>query len=241
MNPADKRLSELLDKWLTSLELHLKYSSLDDAAYRKVQPWPAHERPSRWIVEMALQKVKMLQEQLESRIGMGDAKFAEALELMGFLTNLVGSQHIRRFIPLAEPQSENAAQASQTTAPSPEQTATVVTPAAIMLAPFDTGQTTKTKRALKENTGTREMPKPKIPAAKPAAKESKSGATHRTRALAKGAIDREKQVLDDAKRLLKWGRQWHELPELISRMADRPSVADVRRLLRENKSTLNPG
>ena len=32
---------------------------------------------------------------------MGDSKFAEALELMAFLANLVGIQNIQRFIPLA--------------------------------------------------------------------------------------------------------------------------------------------
>ena len=31
----------------------------------------------------------------------GDAKFAESLELMSFLTSLLGSEHIERFIPLA--------------------------------------------------------------------------------------------------------------------------------------------
>ena len=40
MTPADKRMTELLDKWLTSLELHLKYADLPDADYFAVQPWP---------------------------------------------------------------------------------------------------------------------------------------------------------------------------------------------------------
>ena len=106
MNPADKRLSELIDKWLTSLELHLKYSALDEGSYWKVQPWVKHDRPSRWIIELARQKALQLKEQVDARIAMGDAKFSDALELMGFLTNLVGSQHIARFIPLAEPQNE---------------------------------------------------------------------------------------------------------------------------------------
>ena len=35
-----------------------------------------------------------------------DAGFSDALELMTFLANLVGSQHIERFIPLADTQSE---------------------------------------------------------------------------------------------------------------------------------------
>ncbi len=32
-------------------------------------------------------------------------------------------------------------------------------------------------------------------------------------------------VVKDAARLLSWGRDWHELPEAIARIADRPSVA----------------
>jgi len=34
--PADQRLLELLEKWLKSLELHAKYSSLDDDSYWKI-------------------------------------------------------------------------------------------------------------------------------------------------------------------------------------------------------------
>src|ERR1700732_2005337 len=33
--PADQRLLELLEKWLSSLELHAKYSSLDDDSYSR--------------------------------------------------------------------------------------------------------------------------------------------------------------------------------------------------------------
>ena len=54
--PADQRLLDLLDKWLLSLELHLKYSSLDEESYSQVQPWPEHQRPSRWIIDLAKQK-----------------------------------------------------------------------------------------------------------------------------------------------------------------------------------------
>ena len=106
--PADQRLLELLEKWLTSLELHAKYASLDDESYSKVQPWPEHQRPSRWIVDLARQKAITLRNSLEERIKMGDAKFSDSLELMTFLANLVGSEHIERFIPLADPTTERA-------------------------------------------------------------------------------------------------------------------------------------
>ncbi len=101
--PADQRLLELLEKWLKSLELHLRYSSLDSDSYLQVQPWPEHQRPSRWIIELAMQKAQALRAQVEERIKMGDAKFSDSLELMTFLANLLGSEHIERFIPLADP------------------------------------------------------------------------------------------------------------------------------------------
>src|SRR6202042_2708923 len=104
--PADQRLLELLEKWLKSLELHAKYSSLDDDSYWKIQPWVEHQRPSRWIIDLAMQKSVALRTQVEERVKMGDAKFSDSLELMTFLANLVGSEHIERFTPLAEARNE---------------------------------------------------------------------------------------------------------------------------------------
>jgi hypothetical protein len=45
-------------------------------------------------------------------------------------------------------------------------------------------------------------------------------------------------VVADAIRLLGWGREWHELPDLIARMADRPPSAEIRRILRDHKSAI---
>src|ERR1700734_3084012 len=104
--PADQRLLELLGKWLKSLELHAKYSSLHDDSYWKIQPWVEHQRPSRWIIDLAMQKSVALRTQIEERVKMGDAKFSDSLELMTFLANLVGSEHIERFIPLAAADTE---------------------------------------------------------------------------------------------------------------------------------------
>src|SRR5688572_4540403 len=107
MTPADRRISDLIDKWLKSIDLHLHYVELSDAAYARAQPWPKHDRPTRWVLEVARQKTLELKQHCETRQAMGDSKFAESLELMSFLANLVGIQHISRFIPLADPsQSE---------------------------------------------------------------------------------------------------------------------------------------
>lgn len=107
MTPAEKRIKELLDRWLTSIELHLQYVDLSDEAYAEIQAWPKHDRPTRWVLELAKQKANDLKVAIDSRQQMGDSKFADSLELMSFLANLVGAQHVERFVPLAEPQAES--------------------------------------------------------------------------------------------------------------------------------------
>lgn len=109
MTPAEQRVRELVDKWLKSLELHLKYASLDDEAYWRVQPWVPHQRPARWILELAHARASDLSHQLQARGAAGDTGFADAVELMAFLANLVGAQPLERFVPLADPARENAA------------------------------------------------------------------------------------------------------------------------------------
>src|SRR5512146_881338 len=101
MGAADDRVSELLDRWLASVELHARYLALDDAAYAKVQDWPRHQRPTRWIIDLARSRCLELKRQLGERGSRGDSSFADALELMAFLTSLLGSEHVERFIPLA--------------------------------------------------------------------------------------------------------------------------------------------
>ena len=103
MDSADTRLEALLDRWLASVELHARYLALDDQAYAKVQRWPAHARPTKWVVDLARTRVLELKKLLAEHQAAGDAGFAEALELMGLLTNLLGSEHVERFIPLAQP------------------------------------------------------------------------------------------------------------------------------------------
>jgi len=103
VDSADTRLEALLDRWLASVELHARYLALDDKAYAKVQRWPAHARPTKWVVDLARTRVLELKKLLAERQAAGDAGFAEALELMGLLTNLLGSEHVERFIPLAQP------------------------------------------------------------------------------------------------------------------------------------------
>ena len=46
------------------------------------------------------------------------------------------------------------------------------------------------------------------------------------------------QVIADAARLVQWGRKWYELAELIARMAGRPPLPEVRRILKDNKTAI---
>jgi hypothetical protein len=238
---ADQRLLELLEKWLGSLDRHLQYASLDDAAYGQVQDWVEHQRPTRWIIDLARQRTLALKAMLEERIAAGDAGFGDALELSIFLANLVGSQHIERFIPLAEPEPAGAApppaarpsRAADSTESST--TATREMPKVLAARPRDEARAGSKPPAVKPSARGSAKPsasKPSAPrpsAPKPPAPAAAPGAAPGTP---------EAQVLADAARLIQWGRKWYELPELIARMADRPALAEVRRILTDHKALL---
>lgn len=223
MTPADKRVLETIDKWLESLEMHLKYAQLDDAAYRQIQDWPKHDRPTRWILDLARQRTMQLKAQCEARIAAKDEQFTEALELMSFLANLLGSQHLQRFIPVADPAKENQAAATESTVEQPA-------------------------LASRDNDSTREMPRPQL-ATKPGPSSGAASKADKPKprpeagvksqpSAAKNTDTAQAVVVADAVRLLKWGRKWHELAELIARMAERPPVAEVRRILRERRDEI---
>lgn len=135
MSAADERIAELLDRWLASVELHARYLKLDDAGYARAQDWPKHQRPTKWVVELAHSRLLELKRQLADRQARGDSGFADALELMSFLTTLLGSEHVERFIPLAKhkpakgataaPAKPAAARAPRKPAPTVETTAEV--------------------------------------------------------------------------------------------------------------------
>jgi hypothetical protein len=259
MTPADRRVTELIDKWLSSIDLHLKYVELSDPAYARVQAWPKHDRPTRWVLEVARQKILELKAQCETRQAMGDGKFSESLELMVFLANLVGIQHIQRFVPLADPsrtepvssttatvevvQPPRAAPAQKprpsgddTTREMPRIKATVPAPA--RAAPVPARPTPAPARAA--------PPQPASAAAKrtdgaKAPARAAPAAPARPAPAAKGvgaSADLRGKIIADAIRLLKWGKSWHELAELIERIAERPSAAEIRKVLRTNRAEI---
>ena len=245
--PADQRLLELLDKWLKSLELHARYCSLDDDSYWKIQPWVEHQRPSRWIIDLAMQKTVALRNHVQERVKRDDAKYSDSLELMIFLANLVGSEHIERFIPVADPQNERSLGPDRTddaARPSPDAaTGTREMPkflaAKRMPQPAGTPQVARTERKLAKPAAKQ----PARPGASKAASPSRAAATGKAAPTAPsdhGLSDVARaQVVADAARLVQWGRKWYELPELIARMAGRPTLLEVRRILKENKSAID--
>jgi hypothetical protein len=231
-SPADKRLLELLDKWLTSLDLHCKYSSLDDDSYWKIQPWIEHQRPNRWILDLAKQKAVALKAQVEERIKSGDAQFSDSLELMIFLANLVGAEHIQRFIPMAETQNERQLTAAEGS-PGSDITGTREMPKFVPDTQPTANSIANSQIARVERKAS---PGPKASAksagkspGKPSAANTDTGADLAAR----------EQVVADAVRLVQWGRKWFELPELVARMAGRPPLAEVRRILKENKPAID--
>jgi type IV secretory pathway VirB10-like protein len=245
MTPADRRITELIDKWLASIDLHLKYVELDDAAYARVQAWPKHDRPTRWVLEVARQKILELKAQCETRQAMGDGKFSDALELMAFLANLVGIQHIQRFVPLADPSRTEPV--SSTTA-----TVEVVQPprAAPPAKQRPSGDdTTREMPRIKATvpalphptppTRAAPTPAPTRPVAAPTPPPAKrADAAKAAKNVAQPSADVRGKIIADAIRLLKWGKSWHELAELIERIAERPPAAEIRKVLRANRSEI---
>jgi hypothetical protein len=220
MSTADTRIDELLGRWLASVELHASYLELDDTAYAKLQDWPRHQRPTRWILELARTRLDELRRQVSDHEAKGDTTFAEALELMSFLTTLLGFEHVERFIPQAGPTSRD---------PPPEAVAPTV----------------ETRRPAVEPTVIRAR------TAKPAAEPAKPSVDHRKPPAAQAkpakAPRPEKAprpdrtattVIADAARLLSWGREWPQLANLISRLADRPPEQEVWTILRTHRAAI---
>jgi hypothetical protein len=247
---------------------------------------------------------------VQERIKQGDSKFSDALELMTFLANLIGSEHIERFIPLADPENEQdlkgaaspppaasppaaappraapPPQSARTPPPAPAPRAAAPAPpnpspqaagsrparptagaraapvAASATAPAtdSTGATATREmprppiKAASDVTGTREMPEFVPPKRRAAPVGTQQVArTERRAAQAKPALRpgakqpaklvgsedaAREQVIADAARLVQWGRKWYELAELIARMADRPPLSEVRKILKDHKAAI---
>jgi hypothetical protein len=277
---ATGQLESLLERWQTSLDLHARYASLDEERYWHVQPWPKHERPQRWIIQLASKRILALKRIVQQRQAEGDRAFIEGIEIMGFLATLVGITSVERFIPLATHETERrdvlaarpeqpATRASQAKPPPLSKTIPGAEPVRSR-APSaardreSTSRTAENRKAVESQsrTGehrrtaetTRQMPQLpnskvyrmlaaqragvplKEPAAPPPKRETRRDpnrpATIKPKKAAATITAEEHVVIADAVRLLGWGRQWHELADMIARLAERPAPAEIRRVLK---------
>ena len=261
------QLEALLERWQTSLDLHAKYAALDEALYWHVQPWPKHERPQRWIIQLARKRILALKRIVVQRQAEGDRAFIEGIETMSFLATLVGLTSVERFIPLATHETERRdvltakpeSLAAKTTADSSRSR---TPPTAREREP--TSRTAENRRVVEQREHvqhkrtaetTRQMPalpnskvyrmlaaqragvplkEPAAPAApkREARRDGTRPATVKPKKAPSTVTQSEHVVIADAVRLLGWGKQWHELAEMIARLAERPSPSEIRRILR---------
>jgi hypothetical protein len=246
MTAADKRIEDLLARWHASLDLHARYVQLDDAAYALAERWPSHQRPTAWVIELTRKRLRELRDQLVRRQAAGDAAFAEALELMSFLTGLLDSEHIERFIPLATGQPVDTAASATVQQPrlraakprastahtgTHRQAATPKPVATHKPAPAQRVAATATPKAAASTPATRARRDPPPTQPMPAAPAAADAGTPSPDA-------RTRQVIADAVRMLEWGREWPALAGLIARMADRPGENDVWKILRAHRGEI---
>jgi hypothetical protein len=207
------QLLALLDRWQTSLDLHARYSALDDARYWHVQPWPRHERPQRWIIQLARKRILALRRMVVQREAEGDRAFIEGIETMGFLATMFGLSSMERFIPLASPETERRD---------------------VLAAPR---QQSPARVAARERDSVR--PTPVLPPKRELRREPARPVAARPKKIPSTITQTEHLVIADAVRLLGWGKQWHELAELIARLAERPSPSEIRRILRTYRQQID--
>lgn len=263
-----EQLESLLARWQTSLDLHAKYAALDDGRYWHVQPWPKHERPQRWIIQLARKRILALQRLVAQRQAEGDRAFIEGIEIMSFLATLVGLTSVERFIPLATPETERrdvltAKPAPAATSPRPkekekekekESTARTVESKKLTESASKTGEHRRAADATRQMP---QLPNSKVyrmlaaqragvplDEEKPPKREvkrdpSRPATIKPKKAPPAGVTQAEHVVIADAVRLLGWGRQWHELADMIGRMSERPAPSEIRRILRTYRSQID--
>ncbi|HEU4590654.1 MAG TPA: hypothetical protein VFS13_07075 [Steroidobacteraceae bacterium] len=241
--PGEKpgQLEALLDRWQTSLDLHARYAALDDARYWHVQPWPRHERPQRWIIQLARKRILALRRSVTQRTTEGDRAFIEGIETMGFLASLVGLTSVERYIPLATHETERrevlaakpepARDAGETSRSRSAENRRAVETATRTGEHRRTAETTRQMPAL-PNTRVTARAATAAPGRREVRRDPQRPATIKPKKAPSTITQPEHVVIADAVRLLGWGRQWHELAEMIARLAERPAPSEIRRILR---------
>jgi hypothetical protein len=257
--PGDEtgQLEALLERWQTSLDLHAKYSALDDARYWHVQPWPKHERPQRWIIQLARKRIIALKRLVTQRQAEGDRACIEGIEIMGFLATMVGLTTVDRFIPLATHETERrdvlsakpdaaAKPAADTSRPRTSPTARETplraqkSPAEItrQMPALPNSKVFRTLAAQRAGAPLKEPPAPAAPR-RDARREPARPVAVKPKKAPSTVTQTEHVVIADAVRLLGWGKQWHELAEIVARLSERPSPSEIRRILRTYRDQID--
>jgi hypothetical protein len=236
------QLESLLERWQTSLDLHAKYAALDEDRYWHVQPWPRHERPQRWIIQLARKRILALKRVVAQRQAEGDRAFIEGIEIMSFLAGLVGLTSVERFIPLATHETERrdvlAAKPAQKSGeqsaakPADKPPAREREPAARSGEHRRSAETTRQMPQLPASKLQRAPAAPKRDSARPASPRPASPRPATIKPKKATLTQTEHVVIADAVRLLGWGKQWHEIGDMIGRLAERPAPSEIRRILR---------
>lgn len=246
------KLEALLERWQISLDLHARYAALDDARYWHVQPWPKHERPQRWIIQLARKRILALKRSVAQRLGEGDRAFIEGIETMGFLATLVGLTSVERYIPLATRETERGEvldvkpediEARPAPEPARAREPRRADAGSRTGEHRRTAETTRQMPALPHSKTERVATPPRAATAPRAAapapqvrreprREAQRPVAAKPKKVATTITQSEHVVIADAVRLLGWGRQWHEIAEMIARLAERPAPSEIRRILR---------
>jgi hypothetical protein len=94
-----------------------------------------------------------------------------------------------------------------------------------------------TRREPKRDAARPAIVKPQVTAKPPPA--GKGASSIKLRKPPSTVTQTEHVVIADAVRLLGWGKQWHELAEMIARLSERPSPSEIRRILRTYRDQID--
>jgi len=250
--PGEKpgQLEALLERWQTSLDLHAKYAALDETRYWHVQPWPRHERPQRWIIQLARKRILALKRTVSQRLAEGDRAFVEGVETMGFLATLVGLTSVERVIPLATLETERRevlaakpqAAMAKDTETQRSRSAENRRAAEVAARPAEQRRTAETTRQMPVLPAQRAPARPAAvaaPARREVRREAHRPATIKPKKAPSSVTQTEHVVIADAVRLLGWGKQWHEIADAIARLSERPAPSEIRRILRTYREQID--
>ena len=200
------------------------------------------------IIQLARKRIIALKRLVTQRQSEGDRDCIEGIEIMGFLATMVGLTTVDRFIPLATHETERrdvlSAKPDAAARPAAE-TSRARTPPAAREAPSREqkriAETTRQMPALPNSRAGVPLRVPPAPAApkREARRESARPAIVKPKKAPPTVTQIEHVVIADAVRLLGWGKQWHELAEVIARLSERPSPSEIRRILRTYRDQID--